>query len=102
MTMPSQQIEAISQMLRERRAQAPKDISFPESRAIFEQMAVIFPTPAGVSSEPVDAGGIGAEWIAAPGASTDRIVYWLHGGGYCIGSINTHRALLAGISGASG
>jgi epsilon-lactone hydrolase len=100
--MPSQQIEMISQMLRQRREQAPTDISFPESRAMFEQMAAAFPAPAGVSSQPVDAGGIAGEWTIATGAGPDRIVYWLHGGGYCIGSINTHRALLAGISAASG
>jgi len=100
--MPSQQLETITQMLRERREQAPPAISFPESRAMFEQMVADFPAPAGVSSKPVDAGGIAAEWITADGAAGERTVYWLHGGGYCIGSINTHRALLAGISAASG
>jgi acetyl esterase/lipase len=50
----------------------------------------------------VDAGGIAAEWIAAEGADSERMIYWLHGGGYCIGSINTHRALLGSISAASG
>jgi monoterpene epsilon-lactone hydrolase len=100
--MPSQQIQIISQMLRERREQAPPDISFPESRAMFEQMVAAFPAPAGVSSKPVDAGGIAAEWIAAEGADSERMIYWLHGGGYCIGSIDTHRALLGNISAASG
>jgi epsilon-lactone hydrolase len=100
--VPSQQIQIISQMLRERREQAPPDISFPESRAMFEQMVAAFPGPQGVSSEQVDAGGIAAEWIAAHGAAPERTIYWLHGGGYCIGSINTHRALLGNISAASG
>jgi epsilon-lactone hydrolase len=100
--MPSQQIETISQMLRERREQTSPDISFTESRAMFEQMVALFPPPEGVSSTPVDAGGIAGEWIAAPGAGEERTIYWLHGGGYCIGSINTHRSLLGGISAASG
>jgi monoterpene epsilon-lactone hydrolase len=100
--MPSQQLEIISQMLRERREQAPPDISFPESRAMFEQMVAAFPAPAGVSSKPVDVGGIAGEWTTAPGAGEEQTIYWLHGGGYCIGSINTHRALVAGISAASG
>jgi monoterpene epsilon-lactone hydrolase len=100
--MPSQQLEIISQMLRERREQAPPDISFPESRAMFEQMVAAFPAPAGVSSKPADVGGIAGEWTTAPGAGEEQTIYWLHGGGYCIGSINTHRALVAGISAASG
>ena len=100
--MASQQIDMITQMLRERREETSPDISFTESRAMFEQMAGAFPAPQGVSSNPVDAGGIAGEWITAPGARPDRIIYWLHGGGYCIGSINTHRALVAGISAASG
>ena len=100
--MASQQIEMITQMLLERREQTSPDISFTESRAMFEQMVALFPPPEGVSSTPVDAGGIAGEWITAPGAGEEQTIYWLHGGGYCIGSINTHRALLAGISAASG
>ncbi len=43
------------------------------------------------------------EWIAAPNAGAERPrIYYLHGGGYVIGSINTHRALIARLSAASG
>ena len=100
--MPSQELETISQMLRARREETPPDVSIPESRAMFEQMIADFPPPEGVSSKRVDAGGIAAEWIAAEDASDEQTIYWLHGGGYCIGSINTHRGLLARISAASG
>jgi epsilon-lactone hydrolase len=99
--MPSQQLEIITQMLRERREQASPDISFTESRAMFEQMVALFSPPEGLSTRPVDAGGIAGEWITAPGAGDQQTIYWLHGGGYCIGSINTHRALVAGISAAA-
>jgi len=100
--MPSQEVETITQMLRAQLEETSPDISFPESRAMFEEMVALFPLPEGVSSTPVDAGGIPAEWIRAAGASDKQTTYWLHGGGYCIGSINTHRGLLAGISAASG
>ncbi len=99
--MASPELKTITEMLRARQEQAPADISFPESRAMFEQMTAAFPAPPGVTSTPVDAGGIPAEWIAAQGASDEQTIYWLHGGGYCIGSINTHRGLLARISAAS-
>ena len=68
---------------------------------MFEQMTAAFPVPEGVKSTPVDAGGIPAEWITARGSGDEQTIYWLHGGGYCIGSINTHRGLLARISAAS-
>jgi epsilon-lactone hydrolase len=99
--MASPEIKEISDMLRARQQEAPADISFPESRAMFEQMTAAFPVPQGVKSTPVDAGGIPAEWITAPEAGEEQTIYWLHGGGYCIGSINTHRGLLARISAAS-
>jgi len=53
---------------------------------------------ADVQCEPVEAGGVKAEWIVAPGAAADRVILYLHGGGYVMGSINTHRAMVARIS----
>ena len=99
--MASPELKTITEMLRARQQEAPSDISFPASRAMFEQMTAAFPLPAGVASTPVDAGGIPAEWIAASRAGDDQTIYWLHGGGYCIGSINTHRGMLARISAAT-
>jgi len=52
--------------------------------------------------EKVDAGGVPAEWVAAPGFDGQRAVLYLHGGGYAIGSINTHRRLAYDISAACG
>ncbi len=57
--------------------------------------------PADVICEKVDAGGVKAEWIAAPSAATDRVILYLHGGGYVVGSINTHRAMVSRIARAS-
>ncbi len=70
-------------------------------RAGFEQMGAMFPVPGDVKCEPVTAGGVKAGWITAPGAATDRAILYLHGGGYGIGSINTHRALAASLSRAA-
>jgi acetyl esterase/lipase len=56
----------------------------------------------GASSEAVDAGGVRAEWISAPGAAPDRVILYLHGGGYVLGSINSHRDLCERYSRASG
>src|SRR5258708_19687342 len=67
--------------------------SIEETRAGFEKLAGMFPLDADVKSEPVDAGGVKSEWVTAPGADAGRAILYLHGGGYVIGSINTHRTL---------
>src|SRR6185312_9263905 len=36
---------------------------------------------------------ISAEWFL-PNNAKDIIIFYLHGGAYCLGSINTHRYLL--------
>ncbi len=75
------------------------DASVEELRAINEQMAR--PAEPDVKSEPVVANGVSAAWISAPGAAEDRTVLYLHGGGYIMGSLNTHRDLMGRISRAA-
>ncbi len=70
-----------------------------EMRVGFEQMAA--PAQADVKTEPLSANGVDAEWITAPGAAADRAVLYLHGGGYVLGSVKTHRDLIGRISRAA-
>jgi epsilon-lactone hydrolase len=88
---------AVLKQLIEKPAKTPQ-----EMRANFEELGKNTPIPADIKQEKVNAGGVPAEWISAPNASADRAVLYLHGGGYVIGSINTHRDLMARISRASG
>ncbi|MEW6298937.1 MAG: alpha/beta hydrolase [Thermodesulfobacteriota bacterium] len=99
--MASPQLQTVIEgfkALGERMAQA-KDLR--EMRAVMEEMSM-FPSAAETRCTPVDAGGVRAEWVAAPGAAEDRVVLYLHGGGYVMGSINTHRELAARLSRAAG
>ena len=48
------------------------------------------PVP-GLKYEPVVAGGVPAEWFRPDGCDESRVLLYLHGGGYSIGSIDTHR-----------
>jgi acetyl esterase/lipase len=41
--------------------------------------------------EDVDAGGVRAEWFRGPECDDSRVILYLHGGGYSIGSIDSHR-----------
>jgi acetyl esterase/lipase len=47
--------------------------------------------PADLKIEPVDAGGIPAEWISVDGADQTPVVLFLHGGGYLLGSAEENR-----------
>jgi epsilon-lactone hydrolase len=97
--MSQQQLDSIIQLLKNRPiAQSP---SLAETRAGFERMAIMFPVDEDVKCEPVQAGSVKAEWITAPGADAGRAILYLHGGGYVIGSISTHRSLAARLSKAA-
>jgi acetyl esterase/lipase len=99
--MVSQQAKDIVALLRSRPV-AETGATLPEMRAGYEQFVSMVPMAADITCEKVNAGGVSAEWVCAPGASTGRAVLYVHGGGYVIGSLNTHRELCGGISRASG
>src|SRR3984957_12813388 len=97
--MSQQQLQQIIQMLKAQPIAGRPTVQ--ETRANFEQMTTLFPVAADVKCEPVNAGGVKSEWVTAPGADAGRAVLYLHGGGYVIGSINTHRALAGRLSRAA-
>jgi acetyl esterase/lipase len=98
--MASEQMRAIADLIRSQPVLSGAPIE--ELRANMEAMAAVAPPPDDVAYEPVDAGGVPGEWVTAPGARTDAAILYLHGGGYAIGSITTHRMLAANISRAAG
>ena len=70
-------------------------------RRSFEQMVDGFSIDVPATYKRVNAGGVTAEWVTAEGAPESRVVLYLHGGGYIIGSTRTHRPLMAELSRAS-
>ena len=70
-------------------------------RRSFERMIDGFTIDVSAKYSRVNAGGVTAEWVTAEGASESRVVLYLHGGGYIIGSPRTHRPMLAELSQAS-
>jgi acetyl esterase/lipase len=57
--------------------------------------------PEGTQNRPVVANGVQSEWVIGSGVDTHRVVLFLHGGAYVMGSLNTHRALVARLSTSS-
>lgn len=93
------QLDGLVTLLRSRAAPETPDIG--QARARFEKLADFLGGAPDAKCEKVNAGGVPAEWIKAPGCDPGRAVLYLHGGGYAIGSINTHRRLAYDISAAS-
>ena len=56
----------------------------------------------GVRVSPVEAGGVPGEWAVPNGAGADRVLLYLHGGGWIMGSPRTHRSLVAGLARGAG
>lgn len=98
--MPSQQLETLTNMLRS--LPRSQGLSPQEARASFEKSTSLIRIPEDVRCQPLDADGVPAEWVATPRAQNDKVVFFLHGGGYSSGSINTHRELASRISRAAG
>ena len=48
-----------------------------------------------VTVEPVTANGVRAEWTSTPGDNRDAALLYVHGGGYVIGSLDSHRHLVS-------
>lgn len=97
--MISQELEGVIRAIRENAPEEEPTIE--EMRANLEAMSLFFPLAKDIECEPVDAGGIPAEWIVAPGGEDNRVILYLHGGGYVMGSINTHREMVSHISRAA-
>lgn len=57
--------------------------------------------PRGVTVTPTNAGGVPAEWVAAPEADPRRAVLYCHGGGYASGSPASARDLVWRLSQAA-
>src|SRR5581483_6499503 len=94
--MASPELQMVVQMLRSR--PAPANPTVAEMRAGLEQMVGLFPPSPDVRLDTVVADTVPAEWIAAGDVDERRTVLYLHGGGYVVGSINTHRDLAARVS----
>ncbi len=60
------------------------------------------PLPENTHVEQVNVGGIPAEWISTSNADTERVLLYLHGGAYVLGSLKSHRDMVARLSAASG
>jgi acetyl esterase/lipase len=88
--------------LREKLAQRVRPTDIGERCKGFDTFASAYPTAADIVVTPVTANGVAAEWNAAPDADHSRAVLFLHGGGYVVGSLDSHRHLASEVGRAAG
>jgi acetyl esterase/lipase len=67
-------------------------------RSILETTTMFATLPWGVTFEMHDFGDFKAECLNVIGSKADRVILYLHGGGYVIGSPKTHRSIAGNIS----
>ena len=56
----------------------------------------------GTVVRPVREAGVHGEWVLAPGVRDDRVVFFVHGGGFMIGSPAIYRHLVSRLSQSAG
>jgi monoterpene epsilon-lactone hydrolase len=100
--MSSVAMQDVMTVLRDpqRAGQAPATVE--ETRATFAPAGHVHPVPHDVLVSEVSAGGVRAHWLAAPGTDADRVLLFLHGGGYELGSLRSDGELAARLGRASG
>jgi epsilon-lactone hydrolase len=73
-----------------------------EMRLSWDRFATAFPPAPDLLLASVAAGGVPSEWVSAPGTDASRVVMYLHGGGYCIGSLASCRNFAGRAARAAG
>jgi epsilon-lactone hydrolase len=81
--------------LRAKIAARPRSDDYRQRRKDIDARGLAYGVRADVEVERVTANGVGAEWTTTPNAARDSALLYLHGGGYVIGSLDSHRHLVA-------
>lgn len=98
--MKTNEMASIRAMLAEFAKNAGTSIA--DQRAAYSGIKSIFPTPPDVDVKPTRIGGVPGEWLVPPDTGEDAALLYFHGGGYVIGSLDSHRHLVAAIAREAG
>ena len=92
------EIDAIRALL----GSKPRPIGWAERRRRLDEVGSVWPVADDIQLEPVALEGFSAEWSIAPGSDASHVLMFFHGGGYCSGSILSHRRLVTEAGRAAG
>ena len=88
--MVQNEIDAIRALL----GSKPRPIGWSERRQRLDEVGSVWPVANDVTLEAVNCDGVSGEWSLAPGSDPSRVLIFFHGGGYCSGSILSHRRMV--------
>ena len=88
--MAQSEIDAIRALL----SSKPRPVGWPERRKRLDDIGSVWPVADDVKLESVDIGNVEGEWSIVPGSEASRVMIFFHGGGYCSGSIVSHRRMV--------
>jgi epsilon-lactone hydrolase len=102
--MASAQAEAIKAMLIEfgQQRETAGEVTLEEMRENSSAFGEFTAEPEGVVWEPVDAGGVPAIWAIPEGGANDRVVQYVHGGGYILMSADIYKRFTGHLAKAVG
>lgn len=80
----------------------PRPVGWTARRQRLDDVGSVWPVASDVTLTGVDINGIPGEWSTVPGSDSSRVLLFLHGGGYCSGSITSHRRMVSEAGRAAG
>jgi acetyl esterase/lipase len=96
--MAESEIDAIRKLLTSK----PRPVGWAERRARLDEVGSTWPVATDIRWESVDCDGVAGEWSMAPGSDASKVLLFFHGGGYCSGSIKSHRRMVTEAGRAMG
>src|SRR5436190_21099694 len=96
--MAQSEIEAVRALL----SSKPRPIGWRERRQRLDDVGSVWPIADDVNLVPIDANGVPGEYSIVPGSDSSRMLMFFHGGGYCSGSILSHRRMVTEAGRAAG
>jgi monoterpene epsilon-lactone hydrolase len=88
--MDRSEIDAIRALL----GSKPRPVGWSERRQRIDEVGSVWPVADDVTCEAVDCDGVPGEWSQVAGSDPSRVLLFFHGGGYCSGSILSHRRMV--------
>lgn len=79
-----------------------RPIGWAERRQRLDEIGTAWPVASDVKLDATDLDGVPGEWSIVPGSNTSRVLLFFHGGGYCSGSIASHRRMVTEAGRAAG
>ena len=89
-TFDPHEIDAIRKLLTSK----PRPVGWQERRERLDEVGSVWPVADDIRCESVDCDGVRGEWSIAPDSDASKVLLFFHGGGYCSGSILSHRRMV--------